>query len=330
MRPVTRVGRWAWALCGLASAAALAVGGTLLILSAGIQPPPARGGQGRQVPRFLEAQVQSWTVIVPQRVTSLNVQSFTGLVQVTAAPVTHVQVTETFIGRPPAVVRSVSGGRLSLTMPDGRPSVPGPACARLGCPVGLAVKVPANVTVSVTAARGVLIISGIAGANVDSLGAPVLATSIHGPLTVSTHGAPLQINGLTGPLRADTGGGQVIATGVTAATAVVSTGGGPAQVGFSAAPTSVTVRTGGGLASLIVPGGPYALSANSDGAPQIIGIATRSTASHSIAVTTGGGQLVISPDNRGTHPLLPPDWTFTGLCCGQFSEYMPRARPRAG
>jgi hypothetical protein len=285
MRPVARAGRWAWRLCGLATAAALVVPGTRLIVSAGVRQAPARAIT-RQAPRQVTAQIQTQTVTVPQLVTSLDVRGYApGMIQVIAAPVTHVQVTETiaYVGRPPAVAQSVSGGRLSLA---------DPACANDSCSVSFAVKVPRDVTV--TAVGGPLFISGTSGANLDSDGAPVNVTNIHGPLTVSTDGGPLQINGLTGPLRADTGGGQVIATGVTAATAVVTTGSGPAQIAFSAAPTSVTVSTGGGFAELSVPGGPYALTTNSDGAPQTIAIATSSAAHRSITVATGGGQLIIS------------------------------------
>jgi hypothetical protein len=285
MRPVTRAGRWAWALCGLASAAALAVPGTRLIVSAGIHPPPAKTRTLRQVPQQAVVRVQTRTLTVPQPVTSLNVQAYAGQIQVTAAPVTHVQVTETIAYhlKPPAVVQSVSDGRLFLA---------DPACANDSCSVSFAVQVPLGV--SVTADGGALFISGTSGANLDSGGAPVSATNIHGPLTVSTHGGPLQINGLTGPLHADTSGGPVIATRVSAATATVSTGSGPAQIMFSAAPESVTVSTRGGLAELIVPGGPYALTTNSDGAPQTIAIATSSAARRAITVTTGGGRLLIS------------------------------------
>jgi len=238
-------------------------------------------------------------VTVPQPVTSLNVQAYAGEIQVTAAPVTHVQVTETiaYFGTPPAVVQSVSGGRLFLT---------DPACAKDKCSVSFAVEVPPGVTV--TAAGGALFISGTSGANLDSAGAPVIASNIHGPLSVTTHGGPLQVNGLTGPLRADTSGGQLIATRVSAATAVVTTGRGPAQITFSAAPESVRVSTRGGLAELIVPGGPYALTTNSDGAPQTIAIATSSAAHRTITVTTGGGQLLISsreiPGAYGPPPLM--------------------------
>jgi hypothetical protein len=288
MRPVARAGRWAWGLCGLATAAALAVPGTRLIFSAGITPTPAKAIT-RQAPRSITARILTRTVTVSQPVTSLNVQGYApglGLIQVAEAPVTHVQITEriAYVGRPPAVVQSVSGGRLSLA---------NTACANANdsCSVSLVITVPPGVTV--TAAGGPLVVSGVSGANLDSGGAPVIATNIHGPLTVSTHGGPLQINGLTGPLRADTGGGQVVADRVTAATAVVTTGGGPVQIAFSAAPTAVTVSTGGGLAELSVPSGPYALTTNSDGATQTIGISTSSAAHRSITITTGGGPLII-------------------------------------
>jgi hypothetical protein len=303
MRPVGRPGRWAWGLCGLATAAALAVPGTRLIFSAGITPPAPARAITRQAPRWVTARILTRTVSVPQRVTSLNVRGYgsasglrglaarlqgfpPGLIQVTAAPVTHVRVTETIVydGRPPVVTPSVSDGRLFLA---------DPACANEICSVSFAVQVPPGV--AVTAAGGPMYISGTSGANLDSAGLPVSVTNIHGPLTVSTDGGPLQINGLSGPLHADTGGGQIVATRVTAATAVVTTGGGSAQLTFSAAPTSVTVRTGGGLAELAVPPGPYALTANSDGALQTIGIVTSSVAHRSITVTTGGGPLVIGP-----------------------------------
>jgi hypothetical protein len=285
MRAVARAGRWAWVLCGLATAAALAVAGTRLIVSAGVRPVPARAFT-RHAPRQMLARILTRTVTVRQPVTSLNVQGYApGMIEVKAAPVTHVQVTETIIwsASPPTVVQSVSGGRLSLA---------DPACANGSCSVNFVVEVPSGV--AVTAVGGPLSISGTSGANLDSEGAPVSATNIHGPLNVSTHGGLLQINGLTGPLHADTGGGPVVADRVTAATAVVTTSRGPAQIAFSAAPTSVTVSTGGGLVELGVPGGPYALTTNSDGAAQTIGIATSSAAQRSITITTGGGPLIIS------------------------------------
>ena len=71
------------------------------------------------------------------------------------------------------------------------------------------------------------------------------------------------------------------------------------MLAFSAAPDSVTVSTDGGPARLVVPGGPYALNANSDGGgPQSVGIATDPAAHRSITVISGGGPLRIEPPAR--------------------------------
>jgi hypothetical protein len=75
----------------------------------------------------------------------------------------------------------------------------------------------------------------------------------------------------------------------------VVTDGGPARLTFAAPPDSVSVTTGGGPATVNVPGGPYALIADSGGGPEIIAIATDPSATRSITVSTGGGQLLVGP-----------------------------------
>ncbi len=279
MSAVAVPGRWVWAVSGLATAAALAVSGTHLITMAGVHtgPPP------------LETMTR--TVIVPQPVTSLNVQTYGGQVLVVTRPGSQVQVTEKIgydpsAGGPPAVAESVAGGQLALG---------DPACAQSDCNVDFTVTVPPGVTVTAATQGGLVSVSGTAGANLDSSGGDVHATRIDGPLTVTTGGGTLLLDGLTGALRADTGGGSLIARGVSAATATVTTGGGDAMISFAAAPDTVTVSTDGGAALLNVPGGPYALTADSGGGPQWVGIATDPSARPSLTVTSGGGPLRIGP-----------------------------------
>ena len=77
MRPVTRAAGGPAAPTGLATAAALAVPGTRLIVSAGIHSP-AGNRSLRQVPRQTMARIQTRTVTVPQLVTSLNVRGYAG------------------------------------------------------------------------------------------------------------------------------------------------------------------------------------------------------------------------------------------------------------
>src|SRR6185437_9763422 len=127
----------------------------------------------------LPQNVVTRTETVAQPVTSLVVDSFGGQVQVASGPVSRVQVTETIMydqqARPPAVMQSVSGGRLALSSR---------ACASADCGVDFRVTVPPGVTATVSAEGGQVTVSGTAGANLDSGGGPATATLIGGPLTV--------------------------------------------------------------------------------------------------------------------------------------------------
>ena len=318
MRTVATSGRWIWGLSGLITTAVLIVSGTLLITSAG------------QADNAQPQSTLTRTVTVPQPVTSLTVQSYGAPVEVTAGPVRHVRITETFtydsqvgplsavpvsaspggaqpasggplsaspagaqpasdgsLGGPPAVEQSVSGGRLSVA---------DPVCETSDCSVSFALTVPSDVTATVTTEGGSVSVSGIAAANLDSGGGDVRAVNIGGPLTVSTGGGPLTLAGLAGALAADTGGGSLSARGVAAAAATVITGGGDAWLVFSAAPHTVLVSTDSGAVTLKVPGGPYALNADSDGGgPESVGIATDPASHSSITVSTGGGSLWVGP-----------------------------------
>ena len=169
MRAVTIRGRWVWGLSGLVTAVVLAVPGTRLIT--------ADGGpwsvHGLSTP---DAVVR--TVTVPQPVTRLDLQSYGAPARVESGPVSRVHVTE-FIsynkqnGGPPAVVESVSGGRLTLA---------DPVCNTADCAVSFAVTVPSGVNVTMATGGGSAAVSGAAGAQVDSGGGPVTATgSSRGP-----------------------------------------------------------------------------------------------------------------------------------------------------
>jgi len=290
MRTIAAPGRWIWGLSGLVTAAALAIPGARLIATAGDPWPGSNPDQ-----------MMTRTVIVPQPVTRLDVQTYGTPVQVTAGPVRLVQVTETIAwdpqgGWPPAVTQSVSGGRLTLA---------DPACNMNDqCGVSFAVTVPRGVAVTVATEGAPIAVSGAAGANLDSGGGPVRVAGTDGALNATTEGGPLEVDGLTGPLYADTGGGPLLARDVTAATATVISGGGQALVGFVAAPSTVMLSTDGGPGALAVPGGPYAVTADSDGGPQLVGIATNPAARRTITINTGGGPLQIEPATDGV-PALP-------------------------
>jgi hypothetical protein len=292
MHAVTAPGRWVWGLSGVATAAVLAASGALLIAHPGVP-------ENVFFPSFPRDTVRH-TVTVPQPVSSLTVDGYGGLVRVRAGSVSHVEVTETIMydksaGSPPAVTQTVSGGHLTLA---------DPACAHPGCWVSYDVTTPPDVTATVSSGGGPVLVSGVRGANLNSDGGLTSVQQITGTLTVSSRGGPVLADDVAGTLKIDSDGGTVNASGVTAADAIISTKGGPALVGFAAAPESVTIRSDGGMARLAVPGGPYALTADSAGGPESVGIATSATASRSITITTGGGPLLISSGDSGS---LPPD-----------------------
>ena len=294
MRAVARPGRrgsgrWVWGLSGLVTAAVLGVPLAHLITGVG-DPQNAYARPQHVVTR---------TETMPQPVTSLVVDSYGGQVQVASGPVSRVQVTETIMydsgNTPPAVMQSVSGGRLVLS---------DPACGNSGCTVDFSVTVPPGVTVEAATQGGPVTVSGVAGANLDSAGGTARATLIGGPLTVVTGGGPLVLREVAGPLHADTGGGTLLAQDIAAATATITTGGGSATVAFSAAPKSVKLSTDGGPAVLAVPGGPYAVTADSGGGPESLAIATDPAARPTLTVSSGGGPLRIEPAPRLWRPGL--------------------------
>jgi hypothetical protein len=317
-------GRWIWGVSGVVTAVVLAIPVTWAISNAGTPS----GDQPLSA-------VPTRTVSIIQPVTSVNVQSYGAPIQITQGPGPGVTVTEALSfpqgDTPPRVTAAVSGGRLTLDAPE---------CADSGCNVGFAVQVPARVSVTAVSAGGDIVVAsaagasldsgggavratdvsgslvisaqggpvtvaGTAGANIDSGGGAVGAAGVDGTLSVSTEGGPLTITGLTGSLHADTGGGPAFAEGVDAHDATVSTEGGNARLGFVRAPDSVQVITAGGAAELSVPGGPYALTTDSGGGPQSVGIATSPAASRSINISTGGGPLFVQP--AGTGGPKPPE-----------------------
>jgi hypothetical protein len=291
MHAVTARGRWIWGLSGLATVVALTVPGAQLITF-------SRSGQDV---RPQPAVTRVFTV--PQPVTSLNVQSYGMPVQVTAGPVRQVKVTETIQYDPgtglPDVTRTVSHGNLTLA---------DPACNVEDCGVAFTVTVPADVAVTVATEGAPVQVSGTAATSLDSGGAPVQATAIHGPLTINAEGGDVLLNGLTGQLHVDTGGGNLWAQGIDAQTTTVITTGGDSRIRFTAPVDTLIVSTDGGAATMSVPGGPYALTTDSDGNSETLGIPVNAAAHRSITVTTGGGPLVIaaSPDGLKGDPNVNP------------------------
>ena len=289
-------GRWIWAISGLIMIALMCASVSAALSRPNAIHPMPTGEKTR-------------TVAVSESITQLSVRSYGGDVQVIGGG-SRTRVTERVYYDPqveptPAVVNSVSDGRLTLTIPS---------CATQGCVGQFTVTIPATASVTAVTDGGDVSVSGVAGATLDSGGGRVRATSVSGPLTVASEGGDQNLRGIAGSLRDESGGGAVTATGVTGPSAVIVTDGGQliaqrlsvqtailssgsdsAQVQFASAPTSVDIATDGGNATVLIPGGPYALTADSGGASQVVGIPVSPAARSTLNVTTGGSALVIEP-----------------------------------
>lgn len=305
-------GRWIWVTSGAFMIIALGLPITGAIVSGG------NGGDGMVESAF---PVATRVVTITKPVTSVNVQSYGSDIRVTGDPrAKTVQVTESVQydpsqGPAPVVTDTVSNGQLTLAAP---------ACDTSNCSVGLTLTVPSKVSVNAVSEGGNIIVSGVAGATLDSGSGTVLAMSVAGPLTVTSEGGNQQLVSIDGTLKTDSGSGSVLVQGVTgpAATiitdggdltalgmavqsAILSSGSGSARIGFTTAPGSVDVATDGGNATVTVPGGPYGLTADSGGGPEVVGIATSPAARTSLTVTTGGGSLAILPASASTSAAAP-------------------------
>jgi hypothetical protein len=197
---------------------------------------------------------------------------------------------------------SVSGvrGPLNVSAAGGAIDVHGTASATLDSGGGPVTASAIQGLLTVTADGGSINVAGAQGADLDSGGGPVAVRSIHGALNATTEGGSLQLDGLTGTLTADTGNGPFNASGVASATAKVSTEGGSAWIGFVSQPMSVQVTSDGGDAVLVLPGGPYAVSAGASGGPIDVSVPVSATAARSVSVNSGGGELQVKPPAAGS------------------------------
>lgn len=303
-------GRWIWAISGVI-VIGLMIAGT---------------GAWLSTPRAVHAlpmDIATRTFTISKAIKSLSVQSYGTSVRVTGGG-SSVKVTEQIgydprQGPAPASVNSLSDGQLSLALPS---------CAIAACTDWITV--PSRVFVTVVSEGGDVAASGVAGANLDSGGGYVTATSVSGPLTVTSADGDQVLQDIGGPLKDESGGGKVDAFGVTGSSAVIitdgggltasglsvqsailSSGGSDARVAFATAPASADITTDGGRATVDVPGGPYALTADSEGGQENVGIPTSPTAKSTLDVTTGGSSLVIEPTtgrpSLRANPSFSPD-----------------------
>jgi hypothetical protein len=207
-RPRRPRGRWIWAVCGAA---------TIIVVGLAIGHTLTRAGTNGSGAITVRPSTHAFAITTP--VTSVSVESYGSDIRVTGGATSHVEVTETIFYDPqqepePVVTDAVYGGRLTLASP---------ACATENCSIGFTITVPSRVSVTAMSSSGNVVISGVAGASVDSGGGSVIATSVTGPLTVASEGGNQSLVNLSGPLKTDSGGGDVNVQGLTGASATIST-----------------------------------------------------------------------------------------------------------
>jgi hypothetical protein len=313
-------GRWIWTISGLIVIALMCAWGSMLL-------------SRPNVIRALPMGVKTRTVVVSVPLTRLSVQTYGGNVQVIGGG-SRTRVTERVYydpqaGPAPAIVNSVSDGQFTLTVPS---------CETQDCVADYTVTVPSTASVTAVTDGGNATVSGVAGATLDSGGGQVSATSVNGPLIVTSDGGDQELLDVAGSLTDESGGGRVYATSVTGSsivivtqggqlaaqglsvrTAILNSGGSSVRADFSTAAASVDIATDGGKARVVIPGGPYALTADSGGAAEIVGIPTSPAATSTLTVTTGGSPLMIEPTasalatapasagtNQHAAPIPPP------------------------
>jgi hypothetical protein len=273
---------------------AMLVGTRLLLLL-------AHAGASSQAVAVFPPAEDVHALTVPQPVASLTVDSGGSPVQIMAGNVSRAQITERVSSASrgstaSAVARTASGARYTLT---------DPSCANPGCSIAYTIVTPPDVSVTVSSDGGPVIVSGVRTASVNSGGGSVHAQQIGGPLSVTSDGGPVMASGVTGTLTVGSGGGTVTASGLTSARAAITSNNGPAQLGFTTEPDSVSVSTGGGMARVSVPGGTYAVTANSGGGTENIQVATSPTASRVLTMDSGGGPLLVTTGGSGGVPAVP-------------------------
>jgi len=309
MRAVAVPGRWVWAVSGLVTAVALAIPGARLITMTGslsnVQVQPQA--------------VAVRTLTVPQPVTSLTVQSYGGQVQVTAGPVSRVQVTETIMYDSPggvvsAVPEPVSGGGLSQgnqgDQADGVPAVPEPVSGgglsqgnqgdqadgvpavpesvsggrlSLGDPVCASSDCAVNFAVTVPSDVTV---------TVSTQGDPVTVSGIAGA-DLNSNGGPVRAARIDGPLTVATGGGPLTVNGLAGPLRADTDGGTLVARGIAAATAIVT--TGGGTAQIAFSAAPATVTVSTDGGPALL---TVPGGPYALSAESGGGsqQVGIATD----------------------------------
>jgi hypothetical protein len=147
------------------------------------------------------------------------------------------------------------------------------------CGLDATLSVPYDTAVTLSSAGGDVVISGVGGS-----------------ASVSTGGGDLTASTLAGRLTFDTEGGNINASFLTAPYLHAESGGGDVSLVFTKPPGNLDITSDGGNVTVVLPHGAttYRVATNPEGGNVTGGVPTSDSASHTITIASGGGDISIT------------------------------------
>jgi hypothetical protein len=165
------------------------------------------------------------------------------------------------------------------------------------CSLNATLSVPFNTAVTLSTGGGDIAIAGTGGnVSLSSDGGNVTVSGVGGNASVSTGGGDLTASTLAGQLRFDTEGGNINADTLTAPYLKAESGGGDVSLVFTRPPGNLDITSDGGNVTVVLPHGAttYRVATTPDGGNVTDGVPTSTSASDTITIDSGGGDISIT------------------------------------
>jgi hypothetical protein len=165
------------------------------------------------------------------------------------------------------------------------------------CALDATLSVPYNTAVTLSSGGGDIAIAGTGGnVSLSSDGGNVTVSGVGGNASVSTGGGDLTASTLAGRLTFDTQGGDINADTLTAPYLQADSGGGDVSLVFTKPPGYLDITSDGGDVTVVLPHGAttYRVATTPDGGNVSGGVPTSSSASDTITIESGGGDISIT------------------------------------
>jgi hypothetical protein len=166
------------------------------------------------------------------------------------------------------------------------------------CSLDATLVVPLRTPVSLSTGGGDLRVSDFTGdLTLNTYGGTVTAGNLTGQLIqLHTGGGDLQASALNGQVQLTSDGGTVTVNAMAATPATVQSGGGDVRLTFTQVPGKLRIISDGGTVMLVLPHGNarYNIVTTPDGGTVSDSVPTDSSATNTIVVQSGGGDINIT------------------------------------